>query len=102
MAIEKEYLTTYGWTAKNAYFKIDNFKKIEEFDDLYEMTFFIYMNKKNREENPDVPLTRNKLKFTVDVNLFDNTISEIDNLKKQGYNFLKKMSRSFQKYSVDV
>ena len=44
MAIEKDYLTTYGWTAKNAYFKIDHI--IEKSDDNCEMIFFIYLNKK--------------------------------------------------------
>lgn len=102
MAIEKDYLTTYGWTAKNAYFKIDQFKIKDENAGLYEMTFFIYMNRQNRDDYPDRPLVRNRIIVRINREIFDNNLSEDDNLKIQGYNFLKQNTKSFQKNSIDV
>jgi len=100
MAIEKDYLTTYGWTAKNAYFKIDHI--IEKSDDNCEMIFFIYLNKKNRDENPDKPLIRNRVNFKLNKDLFDSNLDYEMNLKTQGYEFLKTSTRGFIRNSINV
>jgi len=105
MAIEKEYLTTYGWTAKNAYFKIDRFKVVDNISEnvqIYELSVFIYLNEQSRNEDIENPLSKTKVRIKVDTNEFDANKTKNDNILMIGYNFLKSMTRSFQKYSIDV
>lgn len=102
MAIEKDYLTTYGWTAKNAYFKIDDIGLVPNMNNLAEMIVFIYFNESSRINNPDKTLARTRIKFEINVDNFDVDKSENENLKIQGYNFLKNSTNGFRKNSMDV
>lgn len=102
MAIMKEYLTTYGWTAKNAYFKIDDVHVSPKNDGTYDAKVLVYMNMDKRYEAPDKPLKVNYINFEVDVNNFDPALSELDNLKTFGYTHLKNLTRSFRENSSDL
>jgi len=101
MAIEKDYLTTYGWTAPNAYFKINSIN-LTDIENECVMEFFVYLNEQKRSDDPEKPLVKTRLKFEIDKNEFDNSKSLDENLKTQGYIFLKNSTNSFRNKSLDV
>jgi len=102
MAIQKDYLTTYGWTAKNAYFKIDDVHVSPQNNGTYDAKVLVYLNIDKRYDAPDKPLKVNYINFTADESSFDSSLSELDNLKTAGYNKLKNLTKSFIEYSTDI
>jgi hypothetical protein len=101
MAIQKSYFSTYGWEIATAYYKIEKCNRIDN-NDLYEFVVYVYNNESARQKNPDRPLATNRFKKTIDTSLFDDNLSEEENIKTAGYNELKKLTKSFINESIDV
>jgi len=105
VAIEKSYLSTYGWEVDDAYYKVrdDYFKLSEDASDKrYQYCFEVFRNKEARDRG-DKPLSANfKMVTEIDTSLFDNKLSETDNIKTQLYEHLKNFTNSFKTEGKDV
>ena len=100
MAIEKSLLTTQGWSLNNAYYKVYDVQPLTGSTHL--ANIWVYLNKQERQVNPDAPLQKNRMKFDVDFSSYLDGISETENKIKQAYGKLKLLTDSFQNASTDV
>ena len=105
MAIEKNYLSTYGWEVDDAYYKVrdDYFKLSEDSSDKrYQYCFEVFRNK-NARDRGDKPLSANfKMVAEIDSSKFDEKLSDSNNIKTQLYEHLKNYTSSFKNEGKDV
>ena len=109
MAIEKNYLSTYGWEVPDAYYKLDDsYHKLpldqtpKNDDDSYKnywvFTVNVYRNKASRDLSQD-PLAQNVMKIEVPGNV---ATDDANAMKTECYNKLKVLTNSFKNDGTDV
>jgi hypothetical protein len=100
VAIQKKYLSRFGYNVPEAYFKVDSYIN----NGLNDYTFYvkIYINESHRFSHPDKALTVNKYKLSINPQDFNNDLTEDENLKTICYNYLKALTKSFINDSIDV
>ena len=97
MAIEKNYLSTYGWEVPDAYYKVESYHKLED-TDQWVFTVNVHRNKATRDAGQD-PLASNTMKVTVSN---DVDTSDDNAMKTVGYEHLKQLTNSFRTEGTDV
>ena len=100
VAIEKSYLTTFGYTLDNAYYKVHEVVPIS--GNTHQANVWVFKDKKSRTEDPSTPYQKNRMKFEVDTSTFESGISDNENKVKQAYAKLKILTDSFVNDSTDV
>lgn len=105
MAIEKSYLSTFGWEVDDAYYKIrKDYTKQDALDDSnknYVFNFEVFRNKNARDNGLD-SLMKNTFTIEIDESTFDNTKSKDDNYMSCAYEYLKNLTNSFKTEGMDV
>ena len=105
MAIEKSYLSTYGWEVDDAHYKVrdDYFKLSEDASDKrYQYCFEVFRNKEARDRG-DTPLSANfRMILEIDKSTFDNNMTDDENFKTKMYEHLKNFTNSFKNDGLDV
>ena len=100
VAIEKSYLTTFGYKLDKAYYKIQEVVPIS--GNTHQANVWVFKDKSARIEDPNTPYQKNKMKFEVDSSTFESGISDNENKIKQAYAKLKTLTESFVNDSTDV
>ena len=105
MAIEKNYLSTYGWEVDDAYYKIRrDYTKQDVLDDSnkkYVFEFEVFRNKAARDGGLN-PIMKNSFTIEIDESKFDSEKSAEDNYISCAYDYLKNLTNSFKKEGKDV
>ena len=117
MAIEKNYLSTYGWEVPDAYYKVaDEFHKIADHDcplddegnpkNMWTFSVDIFRNKAARDLG-NAPLSSNVMKVEVLKSVSDKWINSQaktnrNNMKTACYGALKELTHSFRTEGTDV
>ena len=105
MAIEKSYLSTFGWEVDDAYYKIrKDYTKHDIADDSnknYVFTFEVFRNKNARESGLAALMT-NTFIIEIDESAFDNAESKENNYLSCAYEYLKNLTTSFKTEGTDV
>lgn len=100
VAIEKSYLTTFGYKLDKAYYKIQEVVPIS--GNTHQANVWVFKDKSARTEDPNTPYQKNRMKFEVDSSTFESGISDNENKIKQAYTKLKTLTESFVNDSTDV
>ena len=106
VAIENNYLSTYGWEVDDAYYKISSvYEKIEPddpSDNNYRFGFEVFRNKAARIKG-DAPLMKNfNFPVEIDNSKFDKKKTDDSNRIAQAYEALKNYTNSFKTEGKDV
>lgn len=105
VAIEKNYLSTFGWEVDDAYYKIrKDYTKQDILDDSnknYVFTFEVFRNK-NARDSDLAPLMKNTFIIEIDESTFDNAKSKENNYLSCAYGYLKNLTNSFKTEGMDV
>jgi len=105
VAIEKSYLSTFGWEVDDAYYKIrKDYTKHDIADDSnknYVFTFDVFRNKNARDTGLSALMT-NIFTIEIDESAFNNAESKENNYLSCAYEYLKNLTTSFKTEGTDV
>ena len=99
MAIEKNYLSTFGWEVPDAYYKVnDDYHMMPNETNVWNFNVNVYRNQAARNLD-NAPLATNHFKVTIAEDVDTN---DVDSMKTAAYNALKDLTNSFRTESTDV
>ena len=78
MAIEKNYLSTYGWEIPDAYYKVESYNKLEGTNE-WVFTVKVHRNKATRDAGQDA-LASNTMKIPVSNDVDTSEVTTIKSL----------------------